>query len=304
MLIDYHNCLLSFNNVLIVANILASNYFDQVHYCQKAHTKALYNLGLGVSLLHPLGHGPGGSTRHPLSDPLRPILLCLLDLCEHEKWMPPSPNWDELSVWRRFQNGRHGNWQNHVFAYISASMGDRNEISVSTPIFLRVRNSIKAFTGFYDFYLTHDELPVWRHFQNGCRGNWKNHSVETSHESLNLDNAAWNALSVSSNFIGQMLPIPLNALVCHSEWIYETTSELCTLLDHTPLTDHRYLWDFCCSQNQCQRGFWCQTLKHDVGWWRNDHYLDYGYVLSHNHALWHLHNSKQLWCLSLIITLQ
>ena len=114
------------------------------------------------------GHGPGGSTRHhPLSDPLRPILFCSLDPSKHEKWMPPSPNWDELPVWRHFQNGRHGNWRNHVFSYNSASRADRNEISVSTSIFLRVKNSIKALTSFYNFYLTHDELPVWRHFQNG-----------------------------------------------------------------------------------------------------------------------------------------
>ena len=89
--------------------------------------------------------------------------------------MPPSPNWDELPVWRHFQNGRHRNWQNHVFVYNSASRVDRNEISVSTPIFLRLGNSIKALTSFYDFYLTHDELPVLRHFQNGCHENWRNH---------------------------------------------------------------------------------------------------------------------------------
>ena len=110
-----------------------------------------------------------------LSDPLRPNLFCSLDPSKHEKWMPPSPNWDELPVWRYFQNGHHGNWQNHLFAYNLASRVDRNEISVSTPIFLRVRNSINAFTGFYDFYLTHDELPVWRHFQNGRHRNWQNH---------------------------------------------------------------------------------------------------------------------------------
>ena len=89
--------------------------------------------------------------------------------------MPPSPNWDELPVWHHFQNGRHGNWQNLVFAYNSASRVDRNESSVSTPILFRVRNSIKAFRGFYDFYLSHDEVPVWRHFQNGRHGSWQNH---------------------------------------------------------------------------------------------------------------------------------
>ena len=72
------------------------------------------------------------------------------------------------------------------------------------------------------------------------------------------------------------------------------TSELCTLLGHTPLTDHRYLWVFCCSRNQCQRGFWCQTLKHVLGWWRIYYYLDYEYALSHNHALWYAQHKSTL----------
>ena len=113
------------------------------------------------------------STRHPLSNPLRPILFCLLDPSKHEKWMPPSLKWDELPVWRHFQNGLHGNWQNNVFASNSASRVNRNEISVSTPILYRMRNSIKSFTGFYDFYLTHDELPVKCHFQNGRHIHWR-----------------------------------------------------------------------------------------------------------------------------------
>ena len=44
---------------------------------------------------------------------------------------------------------------NHIFAYNSASRVHRNEILVSTPMFLRVRNSIKALTSFCDFYLIH-----------------------------------------------------------------------------------------------------------------------------------------------------
>ena len=69
---------------------------------------------------------------------------------------------DELLVWRHFQNGCYGNWQNHVFVYNLSSRADRNEISVSTPIFLRVRNSINILTCFYDFYLTHSSklLPL------------------------------------------------------------------------------------------------------------------------------------------------
>ena len=78
-------------------------------------------------------------------------------------------------MWRHFQNGHQGNWQNHVFSYNSALRVDRNEISVSTPIFLRVRNSIKALTSFYDFYLTHDELPVWHYFRNDHQEIWRNH---------------------------------------------------------------------------------------------------------------------------------
>ena len=101
---------------------------------------------------------------------------------------------DELPVWRHFQNGHHEYWRNHVFACNSASRVDRNEISMSTPIFFRVRNSIKAITGFYDLYLTHDELPVWCHFQNGCRGSWQNH-VFSSNSASRVDR---NEISVST----------------------------------------------------------------------------------------------------------
>ena len=69
---------------------------------------------------------------------------------------------DELPVCCHFQNGRYENWQNPVFAYNLASRADRNEISVSTHILLKARNSIKTLTSFYDFYLTHSSksLPL------------------------------------------------------------------------------------------------------------------------------------------------
>ena len=45
----------------------------------------------------------------PPQECITPILLCFWDLSEHEKWMPPSPNWDRQPVGRHFQNGRHQN---------------------------------------------------------------------------------------------------------------------------------------------------------------------------------------------------
>ena len=46
-------------------------------------------------------------------------------------------------------------------SYNSASRVDRIDISVSTPIFLRFEELNESTeTGFYDFHLTHDELPV------------------------------------------------------------------------------------------------------------------------------------------------
>ena len=48
-------------------------------------------------------------TPPPPQERMRPILLCSWDLSEHEKWMPPSPNWDGLPVGHHFQNGRHRN---------------------------------------------------------------------------------------------------------------------------------------------------------------------------------------------------
>ena len=31
-------------------------------------------------------------------EPIKPILFCYWDLSQHEKWMPPSPNWDGLPI--------------------------------------------------------------------------------------------------------------------------------------------------------------------------------------------------------------
>ena len=41
-------------------------------------------------------------TRH---ERMTPIVFCYWDPHQHEKWMPPSPNWDGLPVGRNFQNG-------------------------------------------------------------------------------------------------------------------------------------------------------------------------------------------------------
>ena len=49
----------------------------------------------------------------PTQERMRPILFCSWDLSEHEKWMPPSPNWDGLSVGRHFQYGPHRNQWNY-----------------------------------------------------------------------------------------------------------------------------------------------------------------------------------------------
>ena len=56
-----------------------------------------------------LVYGPDRPPVHPPQERMRPILFCSWDLSEHEKWMPPSPNWDGLPVGRHFQNGRHRN---------------------------------------------------------------------------------------------------------------------------------------------------------------------------------------------------
>ena len=54
-------------------------------------------------------YGPDRPPVHPPQERMRPILFCSWDLSEHEKWMPPSPNWDGRPVGRHFQNGRHRN---------------------------------------------------------------------------------------------------------------------------------------------------------------------------------------------------
>ena len=49
-----------------------------------------------------------GLDRPPVHNPsprMKPIIFCSWDLSQHEKRMPPSPNWDGLLVWRHFQNG-------------------------------------------------------------------------------------------------------------------------------------------------------------------------------------------------------
>ena len=50
-------------------------------------------------------------TRH---ERMKPIVFCYWDLHQHEKWMPPSPNWDGLPVGRHFQNGHQ--WSEITFS--------------------------------------------------------------------------------------------------------------------------------------------------------------------------------------------
>jgi len=84
---------------------------------------------------------------------MRPILFCSWNLSQHEKWMPPSPNWDGLPVCRLFQNDVL-NKRNYVFAYNSASSIDRDEILVSTPIFLEMMSTMMTPINCYDSWLT------------------------------------------------------------------------------------------------------------------------------------------------------
>ena len=53
-------------------------------------------------------HGPNIPTMHPppLQERMGPSLFCSWDSPEHEKCMPPSPNWDALPMGGHFQNGR------------------------------------------------------------------------------------------------------------------------------------------------------------------------------------------------------
>ena len=52
------------------------------------------------------------------------------------EWMPTSPNWDGQPVGRHFQNGRHQNWWNYIFASNSVSKIDRDKMLVSKPMFM------------------------------------------------------------------------------------------------------------------------------------------------------------------------
>ena len=116
------------------------------------------------------------------------------------------------------------NWQNQFFAHNSASGVDRNEISVSTPIFVRVRNWIKALTNFYDFYLTHDELLVWRHFQNGRYGNWQNHVFAYNLASI----GDRNEISVSTPIFLRVRS-SVNTLTCFYDFYLTHSSKLLPL---------------------------------------------------------------------------
>ena len=91
---------------------------------------------------------------------MRPILFCSWDLSEHKKWMPPSPNWDGLPVGRHFQNGRHQNLWNYIFANNSVSIIDRDNILMSKPMFMLMRNPMITLTNLYDAWLTRTSKPA------------------------------------------------------------------------------------------------------------------------------------------------
>ena len=85
---------------------------------------------------------------------MRPILFCSWDLSEHAKWMRQSPNLDGLPVGRHFQNGRHQNLWNYIFAYNSAFRRDRDTTLVSKPMLVWMRNPMITLINPYDSWLT------------------------------------------------------------------------------------------------------------------------------------------------------
>ena len=68
--------------------------------------------------------------------------------------MSPSPNWDGLPVGRHYQNGRHQNLWNYIFAYNSVSRRDRDKILVSKPMLVWMRNPMITLINPYDSWLT------------------------------------------------------------------------------------------------------------------------------------------------------
>ena len=80
--------------------------------------------------------------------------ILFLGLSEHEKWMPTSSNWDGLPVGRHFQNGRHQNLWNYIFANNSVSRIDRDKILMSKPMFMWMRNPMITLKNLYDAWLT------------------------------------------------------------------------------------------------------------------------------------------------------
>ena len=84
----------------------------------------------------------------------RPILFCFWDLSGHEKWMQTSSNWDGLPVGRHFQNGRHQNLWNYIFANNSVSRIDRDKILMSKSMFMWMRNLMITLKNLYDAWLT------------------------------------------------------------------------------------------------------------------------------------------------------
>ena len=80
----------------------------------------------------------------PPQERMRPILFCSWDLSEHEKWMPPSPNWDGLPVDYIYM---------YVFPPYLRSI-DRDKILVSKSMFMWMRNPMITLKSPYDSWLT------------------------------------------------------------------------------------------------------------------------------------------------------
>ena len=72
-----------------------------------------------------------------------------MELLEHEKWMPLSQNWDGLHALPHFQNGV-GEISEITFSPITASGIERDEILLSTPMLLKMRNPMMTLTNLYD----------------------------------------------------------------------------------------------------------------------------------------------------------
>ena len=66
--------------------------------------------------------------------------------------------WTMCTVWCHFQNGLQQRLQNYVFAYNLCSNIHRDNILVSTPMFLRMRNPLVTLLNFYECWFTQNSI--------------------------------------------------------------------------------------------------------------------------------------------------